>query len=257
MTFNFTTNTPIILFLTAAFVIGITGCDKKVDQEPELVILCGSSFVNPTKNLYQNYAKENNVRFAMTASGSEDFLPQVKEGGKGDILVTHDPYLDYTIEANRAAGSVNVGYVAPVIAVQPGNPQNIRSIKDLTRPGLRVGISNPEYSTCGEMVFDLLEKKGIKEDVLKNVGNRLTKGHSTLCNWLKTDAVDAVVAWNGVAHTFKDSVEIIPTPYEYDTEIRVHVIGLNYSEEPDALSDFLEYVKENGPEIYSRYGYVK
>jgi molybdate transport system substrate-binding protein len=160
-------------------------------------------------------------------------------------------------DANCLLDYVHVGYVSPVLAVQPGNPKEISSIQDLTRPGLKVALSNPEYSTCGEMVFALLEKKGIKEAVMKNVENRLTKGHSDLGTFLKTKTVDAVILWNGVAHTFRDSLEIVPTPYEYEEEIRVHIMGLNYSKNPDLLRKFMEFTKDKGETVFAKYGYVK
>jgi ABC-type molybdate transport system substrate-binding protein len=141
--------------------------------------------------------------------------------------------------------------------VQKGNPKGLTSIEDLTQPGLKVALTDPQYSTCGEMVFALLEKKGIKEAVLKNVENRLTKGHSTLGNFLKTQTVDAVIMWNGVAHTFRDSLDVVKTPYEYDEEIRVHIIGLSYTKEPEALRQFINFARTKGPDIFAEYGYVK
>jgi len=250
----------LLLFLIWIFVfMGLTGCDKKGpgDKQIELVVLCGSSFVKPTEELCRQFTEETGIKIAMTSSGSEDFLPLVQAGKEGDILITHDPYLDYVRDANALADSVHVGFVAPVLAVQKGNPKGLKSIDDLARPGLKVGLSNPEYSTCGEMVFALLEKKGIKEAVLKNVDTRLTKGHSTLGTWLDTQVVDAVIMWNGVANTFKDSVELVRTPYEYAEERRVHVIGLNYTKEPEALKKFIAFAREKGPGIFSEYGYVK
>jgi ABC-type molybdate transport system substrate-binding protein len=107
------------------------------------------------------------------------------------------------------------------------------------------------------MVFALLEEKGIKEDVLKNVENRLTRGHGDLGNLLKTQTVDAVIMWNGVAHTFRDSLDVVKTPYEYDHETRVHIMGLNYSKHPELLKKFMEFAKAKGPEIFTEYGYVK
>jgi ABC-type molybdate transport system substrate-binding protein len=44
----------------------------------------------------------------------------------------------------------------------------------------------------------------------------LIKGHSNIGAFLKTQATDAGIMWNGVAHTFKDSLNIVKTPYEYD-----------------------------------------
>ena len=181
----------------------------------------------------------------------------MQAGREGDILITHDPFLDHVRDANALADSVHVGFVAPVLAVQKGNPKGIKSIEDLTREGLKVGLTDPKFSTCGEMVYALLEKKGIKEAVLKNVDTRLTKGHSTLGTWMEMQAVDAVIMWNGVANTFKDSLEIVPTPYEYDEEIRVHVIGLNYTKHGDAMKKFFELIRKKGPAVFAEYGYVK
>jgi len=258
-------NTRILEMILHLLLIGVfsliivNGCSKKGtgDKPKELVILCGSSFPQPMEQLCSEFTAQTGIKVTTTVAGSEDFLPLVKAGQKGDVLVTHDPYLDYVAEANALADYVHVGFVAPVLAVQKGNPKGLTGIQDLTRPGLKVALSDPEYSTCGEMVFALLEKKGIKEAVMKNVENRLTKGHSNLGSFLKTQAVDAVIMWNGVARTFRDSVEVVWTPYEYDKEIRVHIIGLSYSKEPELLKQFIAFARTRGRGIFVEYGYVK
>jgi molybdate transport system substrate-binding protein len=235
------------------------GCGKKEtqDKRKELVLLCGSSFPKPMEQLCAEFKAQSGIQITTTIAGSEDFLPLVKAGQKGDILVTHDPYLAYVRDANALFDHVHAGFAAPVLAVQKDNPKELRSIQELTQPGLKVALTDPQYSTCGEMVFALLEKKGIKEAVMKNVENRLTKGHSNLGNLLKTQTVDAVIMWNGVAHTFRESLEVVKTPYEYDEENRVHIIGLSYSEEPELLKQFIEFARTKGPGIFAEYGYVK
>ena len=233
------------------------GKDEPGGEDKKLVVLCGSSFPNPMDELCSQFTEQTGIKFATTVAGSENHLPLIKTAHKGDIFVTHDPFLDYVRDANCLLGYVHVGYVSPVLAVQKGNPKGISSIQDLTRPGLKVALSNPEYSTCGEMVFALLGKKGIKEAVMKNVENRLTKGHSDLGTFLKTKTVDAVILWNGVAYTFRDSLDVVPTPYEYDEEIRVHIMGLNYSSKPDFLRKFLEFAKKRGEAVFARHGYIK
>lgn len=247
----------ILMSLLTAIAWG--GCRKEAssDREPELMILCGHSFPLPAQELVDQFSAETGIWMAMTSAGSEDFLPLVKAGQQGDVLITHDPYLDYVDEAGALADSVQVGVIAPVIVVQPGNPENITSMEDLARPGLRIALSNPEYSTCGEMVFKLLEQKGLKDSILLNVENRLTKGHGTLGTLVKTGAVDAVIMWNGVAHTFGDGVQIVPTPYEYDTEIGVHIIGLSYTREAEALRRFMDFCRGRAPEAFARHGYTK
>ena len=220
-------------------------------------MLCGSSFAKPTEQLCSQFTAATGIKTTTSVAGSEDFLPLIKAGQKGDIVITHDPYLDYIANAKALASYTHVGFVAPVLAVQKGNPKGITRIEDLTQQELKVALSDPEYSTCGQMVFALLEKKGIKEAVMKNVGNRLTKGHPTLGTFVKTKAVDVVLMWNGVAKMFEDNLDIVPTPYEYDTEIRVHIIGLNYSKNPEDVEKFIEFAKTKGKEIFCAYGYIK
>ncbi|NLX15259.1 MAG: extracellular solute-binding protein [Phycisphaerales bacterium] len=234
------------------------GCRKQEDSaKKELIVLCGSSFVPPAEELIRRFKEETGVEVATTSAGSEDFLPLVKTGQKGDILITHDPFLDEVQQAGALLDSAEVGFVAPVLAVAKGNPKGVKSIEDLTMEGLRVALSNPQYSTCGEMVFDLLGKKGIKGAVLVNVGNRLTKGHGNLGTLLQTGAVDAAILWNGVAHNYLEHIEIVPTPYEYDATIRAHVIGLKYSKNPDLVREFITFAQKHGPEIFASFGYVK
>lgn len=141
--------------------------------------------------------------------------------------------------------------------MKPGNPAAIQAFADLAKPGLKVALSNPQYSTCGELVFELLKQKKIKDQVMKNVGNRLTKGHSNLGNLLKTKSVDAVIMWNGVARTFLDHLEIVKTPYEYEREIKVSVIAMSYSKQGDAVEKFMDFTRDNGVRIFAEFGYVK
>jgi len=241
-----------VLLLAVVMASGCGGENKK-----ELIVLCGSSFVQPSEEFIEIFKKETGVSVVTSTAGSEDFLPLVKVGKKGDILITHDPYLDYVYEAGALLDYTEVGFLEPVLAVAPGNPKGIHSIEDLAKDGLKVGLTDPQYSTCGEMVYDLLKAKGIKEAVLRNVGNRLTKGHNNLGTLMQTGAVDAVIMWNGVAHNYRQYLEIVKTPYEYNTLIRVHFIGLNYTRNPDLVRRFISLAKERAADIFASYGYVK
>jgi len=248
-----------IFLILMALLAGLmfAGCTNGDTEKQELVVLCGSSFVPPTDEIIKQFQAETGIEIVTTSAGSEDFLPLVKTGKKGDILVTHDPYLDDVKDAGAYLDSTQVGFLVPVLAVAKGNPKNIHSIEDLVQDGLKVGLTDPQYSTCGEMVFALLEKEGIKDAVLKNVGNRLTKGHSNLGTFMETGAVDAVIMWNGVAHNYTEHLEIVAIPYEYDTDIRVHIIGLNYSRYPELTERFIAFAGEHAKDIFASYGYVK
>ena len=136
-------NAGLFLLLTCiSCILVLAGCSKKEteDKSKELVLLCGSSFPKPMEQLCAEFQAQTGIQIPTTTAGSEDFLPLVKAGQKGDILVTHDPYLDYVRDANALFDSIHAGFVAPVLAVQKGNPKGLSSIQDLTQPRLKVEV---------------------------------------------------------------------------------------------------------------------
>ena len=227
------------------------------EKGAKLTILCGGSFRPPTEELAKKFEEKTGVKIELSFGQSEDLLPQIKIGKEGDLFVSHDPYRDYVKDAGALLDAVQVGYVAPVLVVRKGNPANVHSIEDLAKPGVKVALPDPKYSTCGQMVEKLLEKKGIKDAVFKNAGGALFRSHSEIGNALKIGKRDAGIMWNGTAHNFLDAIEIIKTPYEYDTEVRVWIIGLNYSKHKDLVKQFLDFAREEGKKIFADYGYVK
>jgi molybdate transport system substrate-binding protein len=243
--------------LASALALALTGCGGAAQPSDEIVVLCGTSFVPPVEKLAKQYEEATGRKITLSMGGSEDLLPQVKTHAAGDLFVTHDPYMDETEKAGAMLRWVQVGHLAPALVVAKGNPKKIERLEDLARPGLNVILPNPEFATCGKLVVSLLEKKGVKDAVMANVGNRLFRSHSQIGNNMKLGHGDAAIMWNGVAHNYLDALEIVPTPYEYDTETRVGVIGLSYSKNKDQVEQFLKYVEEHGRAVFTEFGYVK
>jgi molybdate transport system substrate-binding protein len=237
--------------------VGDTSASQDASPTEPITILCGSSFRPPMEKLTAMYEQEVGGRTELSFGGSEDHLPNVKAKLVGDVYVTHSPFQQYTRDADALLREVKVGFLAPVLVVPKGNPKGIKSIDDLAKPDLQVLLTNPDFSTCGEMTFALLEKKGIKDAVLENVGNAMFKHHSEIGNKLKLGFGDAGIMWNGVANTFLDAIEVVPAPYEYDDEIQVSVMGLSYTKQPEQVQQFLDFVETHGADVFKEFGYVK
>ncbi|MHB1034310.1 MAG: molybdate ABC transporter substrate-binding protein [Pirellulales bacterium] len=244
--------------LAAAIALATLGCGQQESAETdEVEILCGGSFRDPMEKLVELYKKDTGQEAVLSFGQSEDLLPKVKLHAAGDVFISHDPYAQETKDAGALSRYVQVGYLAPALVVAKGNPKKITRIEDLARPGLRVALPDPKYATCGKMIFALLEKKGIKDAVLENVGNAIFRAHGETATAIKLGHRDAGVMWNGVAHAWLDSLEVVPTPYEYDQEVRVTVIGLSYSKKKEAVEKFLKYCETKAPDVFKEFGYVK
>ena len=237
------------------------GANGKTPDSPqladELMVLCGSSFRAPMENLAKQFEDETGTKVLLSFGGSEDHLPNVEKKSAGDLYVSHTPYMQKTEKAGSLLRQVEVGFLAPVLVTTKGNPKKLKQFEDLATEGLRLVLPDPNYSTCGEMVAALLEKKGIKEAVAANVGNAMVRHHSMVGNQIQLGSRDAGIMWNGVANEFKDKIDVIPLPYEYETEIHVAVMGLSYTKEKPTVEAFLDFVEKHGPAVFAEYGYVK
>jgi molybdate transport system substrate-binding protein len=85
-----------------------------------------------------------------------------------------------------------------VLAVVKGNPQHVRSIEDLTRPELRVGLAHPVNSALGALTDDLLKKLGLHEKVYtpqRKLPIVHTDAGHMLVNQMRTGALDLIVVY--------------------------------------------------------------
>lgn len=95
-----------------------------------------------------------------------------------------------------------------VLAVAKGNPQQVKSIADLARPDVRLGLGHPEKSALGALTDNLLRKLNLHEKVYD--ARRATPlvfdsaGHE-LVNKLRVGALDAIVVYRSNVLSATDS----------------------------------------------------
>jgi len=179
---------------------------------------------------------------------------------EGDIYLpgSHD-YMIRALEKGVVdPGTVEVvAYLVPAIIVQEGNPKNITSLEDLARPGIRVGIAEPESVCVGEYAVEILKDAGLFDEVSKNI-----VVHAESCS--KTAAlivigqVDAVIGWRVFERWNPDKADVVYIEPEYIHKVAAIPAALSkYSKETDAARQFLEFLKsEEAQEVLRKYGYI-
>ena len=85
-----------------------------------------------------------------------------------------------------------------VLVVPAGNPENIRSLADLTRPELRVGLAHPKNSALGRLTDQLLAKLSLHDQMYR--ANRPkpvvhTDAAHMLVNQMRAGALDVAVVY--------------------------------------------------------------
>lgn len=253
------------LLVRGGLIIGLAiagvfmGCGQKSSPpEPGTVlrVLCGSSMSTPIQELARDFGSKREVGIEFDLGGSETLLPKILTGVRADVFVCHDPFEEKLKEAGRWKETVVVGYLEPVLAVRPGNPKAIRSLADLAKPELKIGIGDPRYSTCGELFVAALREHGLYDSVMKNVTLQ-GRTHAEIATGLILGPLDAVVVWNFVVPLYPGKLEVVPTGIEYPAT-RVTVIGLTNSPSPGLRDAFLEWCRQPmAQETFGRYGYTR
>jgi molybdate transport system substrate-binding protein len=103
---------------------------------------------------------------------------------------------------------------AIVIAVPEGNPAGLKTLSDLARKGLRVGLCNAEQSTLGFMTTAMLRQTGLLESVRKNVVVEVPTA-DFLVNQMRAGSLDAIVVYEVNVSPHPDHFDSIALPGEF------------------------------------------
>ena len=95
----------------------------------------------------------------------EGNTPLVKSSRLGKEMGCEELY--FKLEGCNPTGSFKDRGM--VLAVAKGNPSNVVGLEDLARPGLDVGVCDPELSALGDLTRQLLMARNLYDRVLLNV----------------------------------------------------------------------------------------
>lgn len=130
-----------------------------------------------------------------------------------------------------------------VIAVPKGNPKNIKTLEDLAKPGLKIGIGNAKQSTLGYMTDVMLETAKIKEAVLVNAVSQVPAG-DLLITQLRAGSLDAAIVYNTNAQPQSEFLDTLTLNVPGAKAMQPFSVGKN-SAHAQLAGRLLEYLRAN------------
>lgn len=226
----------------------------------EITVFAGSASQPPLEEAAQIFEDQTGIRVILHLGGSGTMLNQVRLSRSADLYIPGSP--DFMEKAKRLnliePGSEQIlAYLIPAINVVKGNPQQIRGLQDLQRPGLKVGIADPDAVCVGLYAVEILEHAGLTETVRPNLDSRVESCSKTAA-LIVLQATDATLGWREFASWNPEKIESILLPPE-------QIIRLAYI--PGALvktttkakdaKRFLDFLgSAQGREIFASWGYL-
>lgn len=187
-------------------------------------------------------------------AGSSDLVTQLTQGAPADVFASADTRnMDKAAAAGLLAGDpVNFASNTLTIAVAPGNPKQITSFKDLTKPDVTVVVCAPQVP-CGSATKKVEDATGVtlapvsEESSVTDVLNKVTTGQSDAGLVYVTDAIRA-----------GDKVASVPFPESSGAVNTYPIAVLKQAADQTLAKSFVDYVtSEAGQKVLSQAGFAK
>ena len=236
----------------------IGGCTK--GERETITAFCGAASKPAMDESAQAFEKKAGIKVYCNYGGSGTMLSQMKLSKSGDLYIPGSP--DYMIMAERDGvvkpESVKiVSYLIPVIAVQRGNPKNVQSLSDLTKPGIKVGIGNPEAVCVGLYAVEIFEYNHLLMEIGKNIVTHAESCEKT-ATLVSLKSVDAVIGW----HVFHDwdpaNIDVVYLKPEQLPRIAYIPAAISiYARDSESAQKFIDFlISPQGQDIFRKWGYI-
>jgi molybdate transport system substrate-binding protein len=256
-----------MLCILVLSVLAFSGCGNKQTTSSEtankdvvLNINAGTGLKSVLDPLSAEFTKRTEVKVEIAYLCSAMVISNMQLTKTGDILIPGDRIsMDLAVE-KKVIDPVTIkdgGYMIPVIAVQKGNPKNIQSLDDMAKPGISVGIGQPESVSVGMVAEVMLKENGLYDAVKKNIS--LEAGSATkLIAPVAMGNLDACINWISVANDFGSKVDYINIDTnKYKMKYTVAPIGITtYSKNKKWAEEFINFATSpEGKAMFNKYGY--
>ncbi len=232
------------------------GCSGE-NEKTTLLLYSGAGIRPPVEEIAETFGQRHGVTVECDFAGSEILLARIKLSGAGDVYMPGDVhYIEQAKQEGLVAGSETACYFIPVILVQKGNPKDINSLSDLIKPGIRVGLGDPQACAIGRKAAKIFAKNDISEDDLaENVVFRALTVND-LGDKVKLGSLDAVIVWDAVAAYYADSTDVVQIPREKNVISTVPVAVLKSSKNPELAAKLRDFVtSDEGKAIFKKHHY--
>jgi len=246
----------IVTVLCLAVTVGVLAFARAAQGSTRLMVHAGAGIRPPLDDLGELFEKKTGTRVDYNYKGSGCLLADICFSQKGDGYIPGELFY---VEQAKARGMITksrvVASMSTVVIVQKGNPKGIEGLKDLTRPGLRVGLGDPEAVAVGRAANESLVKAGILKRVRRNVVMQALNVVE-LGIGVKLNHLDAAIVWDATAHLFEGDVERLDLPAEWQVHSPIPVAVLKFAEQPKEAEAFMNFLaSEEAAKVFRAHGY--
>jgi molybdate transport system substrate-binding protein len=175
------------------------------EDRPALRLMAGAMLKPGIDDLIKNFSEREGVTIDTVYAGCGIHVAQMKAMKGGETTSTHFPDAYFSCDVSFMnnvkqwfEASAIISRNDMLLVVPKGNPKHVKSIEDLARPDLRVGLGHPQNSAMGAICDDLLKKLNMHDKVY-DPGREHPVVHSdaghVLVNQMRAGALDLMIVY--------------------------------------------------------------
>ena len=243
-------------------VLSLFSCNNSENKKQTITIFAGSASKPPTDEIIKVFEQKTGIKVDIIYGGSGTVLAQMKLSKQGDIYFPgSSDFMEKAKKQNLVYAETEqiAVYLVSAINVQKGNPKNIKSLKDLLKPNLRIAIAAPENVCVGTYAVEIIEKnfnENEKELFRKNLVN-YTESCDKTASAIALKSVDAVIGWS--VFQYWNSAEIETIPLNANELVRIGYIPIaisKFTKNKENAQKFIDFLmSEDGKMIFRKFNY--
>lgn len=211
----------------------------------------------PVKECAEIFSKRRGVDVKVVAGPESQWIEQAKTdadiifGGAEYMLTQFALKYPEIVEAKdraelypRAAG----------ILVRKGNPKRIRSLRDLTRPGIRI----VDVNGAGQMGLweDMAGAGGLIPGIAKNIELSVVTSAEAIEKWKQMPELDAWITYESWHYRLKDTTDLVRLPARSKIYRGTPVVVTKLAENQGLAQDFVKFMQSaEGHKIFQKWGW--
>ena len=262
----------VYLTLLAALLVsvlaGLTGCGASStsgkQKEGTLTILAASSLTDAFGELAKTFERQNPGSEVRTSFGaSSEMLAQIQQGAPADVFASADQEnMDTAVESGLVTGKPEI-FVKnrEVVMVPKVNPANIKGLRDLAKPDIKLVLAEEEVPAA-EYAREILDKAnaeygdGFEKDVFSNVVSREVDVRASV-NRVAVGDADATFGYaSDYTPEIRDRVKVVQIPPDLNIVATYPIATLKDAKSPTLAKKWVDLVtSEEGQRVLKQWGF--
>jgi molybdate transport system substrate-binding protein len=223
----------------------------------QLHIYSAGAVAPPLQKAIDVFEKKSGIRCNLMVGKPSNLLATIAVSKKGDAISCG---AEYILDEAEDRGLVvkgsrrSLGLRRSAIIVPAGNPAKIKSLNDLCKENVHVGIAT---DGCLKGLWDdVASKAGLTDQIRRNITHH-ADACGSLMGLIHQEKVDAIFGWSAFQSVWPDTCEVIELPSELQVFRSTAIAMVSYTRDAKLSQKFIDFLaSDEVRKIYSGYGWI-